>query len=386
MGATIPYLDAPAGAPGPVPRAAVTARGRAAPGWLLLLAVVLLVAAGCGRISNPRGWAAPALAGDTLFASIEPGKMAALDAGTMTVRWVFPPSTKEGKRLKLEGIYAPPVVEGGRAYFGAYDGFVYSVDVASGNEVWRFDTGGPVVGRLALSPDKGTVFAASDSGKLFGLDAATGALKLGPFEAGASILAGPLVDGGAVYVASVNGKLHKLDGATLSVIWTFKASAAFLMDPTLVDSDTLLVGGIDHKVHAVNANNGEEEWSFSGSNWFWGRPLVDAGTVYVPSLDHHVYALDAAAGSLKWEFAMGAPVRSGPIVAAGVLLVVDKDGNAFGLDPATGEKRWGPTEIGATVLSDPVLFGDKVLVMAQGGGLHSINPADGALAKVEVTR
>ncbi len=351
-----------------------------------LLVAALLFAAGCSGISNPKGWATPELVGDALYASIDPGKMAALDPSDMTVRWVFPPDTKEGKKLKLEGIYAAPLVEGGRIYFGAYDGFVYALDAASGNEVWRFDTGGPVVGRLAFNPDKTVIFAASDSGKLFGIEAATGALKLGPFDAGDSILAGPLVDGTAVYVASVNGKLYRLDSATLSVVWVFKASAGLLMDPTLIDGDTVLVGGIDHKVRAVNADNGEEEWSFGGSNWFWGRPLVEGETIYLPSLDHNVYALDLAAGSLKWKFAMSAPVRSAPLLADGVLVVVDKDGNAFGLDPATGQKRWGPTEIGATVLSDPVLFGDKVLVMAQGGDLHSINPSDGALAKVEVTR
>ncbi len=376
MGATIPYPDSLANA--------TTARRGLL--WLLLLLVALLAAAGCGGISNPRGWAAPELVGDALYASIDPGKMAALDPSDMTVRWIFPPDTKEGKRLKLEGIYAPPIVEGGRLYFGAYDGFVYALDAASGSEVWRFDTGGPVVGRLAFSVDKTVIFAASDSGKLFGLDAASGALKVGPFDAGASILAGPLVDGEAVYVASVNGKLYKLDSATLSVTWIFKASAGLLMDPTLVDGDTILVGGIDHKVRAVDANSGEERWAFGGSNWFWGRPLVDGGTIYLPSLDHNVYALDLAAGSLKWKLAMSAPVRSAPLLAGGVLLVIDKDGNAFGLDPETGQKRWGPTEIGTTVLSDPILFGDKVLVMAQGGGLHSINPADGALAKVEVKR
>ena len=43
------------------------------------------------------------LGDETLYASIEPGKMAALDPDDLSVRWVFPPDTDEGNSLKLEG-------------------------------------------------------------------------------------------------------------------------------------------------------------------------------------------------------------------------------------------------------------------------------------------
>ncbi len=352
----------------------------------MALSALLLLAGACGATDNPRGWAGPELADDTLYVSTDPGKMSALDPGDFTQKWVFPP--KEEKDLKLKGIYGAPVVEGDTVYFGAYDGKVYAVRAAEGTQAWvaPFETGGPVVGRLALTEDKSTLFATSDDGKLYGLDPASGELKVGPFDAGDSILAGALVDGAYVYVASVNGKLFKLDAKTLEPAWDrpFEADAGLLTDPVLTGEGTILVGGIDYKLHAVDAETGQKVWSSRADNWFWGRPLVDRGTVYAPSLDKHVYALDLATGRKKWAFSTDAPVRSGPILAGDALVIVDKGGTAYFLDPANGSTKRSPVEIETTVLSDPLPLDEKVLIVAQGGDMHTVNPADGALAKVTV--
>ena len=49
-----------------------------------MLALMLLAAA-CGRISKPQGFAEPRLAGDTLYVSVHPGKMAAVKASDLSV-------------------------------------------------------------------------------------------------------------------------------------------------------------------------------------------------------------------------------------------------------------------------------------------------------------
>ena len=100
--------------------------------WLPLLLAVAILGAACAGVSKPEGWAGPTLADDTLYASVEPGKIAALDTDDLSVKWVFPPDTDEGNRLDLEGVYGAPVVADSVVYFGAYDGNVYALDAEAG--------------------------------------------------------------------------------------------------------------------------------------------------------------------------------------------------------------------------------------------------------------
>ena len=355
----------------------------------MVLAAFLLIATACARIATPQGWAGPRQADDTLFVSVKRGKMAALNPADFSIKWIFPPNTAEGKKLKLEAIYGTPVVADGTAYFGGYDGNVYALDVASGEMVWSkpFETGGPVIGGLVLG--SGTLFVGSDDGKLYALDPKTGGEKLKPFDVGDSIWATPLLADSLLYVPSVNGKLYALDPNTLEPMWPepFEADAGLLTDPVLADKDTLLVGGIDRTLYALNPTTGEVKWSFEADNWFWSRPLVANGKVYVPNLDSHVYALDLATGRPLWDkpFEADSPVRSSPLLVGDVLIVVDRTGNVYGLNPATGVLMWGPTILDKTVLADPILLGGQAIIVAQGGNLYSIDPAnEGASSPVEV--
>ncbi len=393
--------------------------------WLSMAAAMALVATGCARIASPSGWAGPVSSGGIVYASIESGKLAALDVsaclgqpatspspgataspaataasspGPSTAaspsptptaacapKWVFPPKTDEGDKLKLEGIYGAPQVGKDTIYFGAYDGYVYALSASDGSQRWRFDTGAPVIGGLALTEDN-RLYATSTNGTIYLLDPDKGS-EVHRFDAGAGIWATPLVTKTAVYVGSVDGKLQALDPMTLAPLWTqpFKAGAGLITDPVPADEKTVLVGGIDENLYALDAATGTQKWSFGGGNWFWGRPLVDKGTVYAPNLDGNVYALDAASGSRKWTFVAPAPVRSAPLLAGGLVVVIDKNGKAFGLDPASGKASWGPPLLNKPVLSDPMVFGDKVLIVAQGGALFTVNPQDGSLAPVNVT-
>ena len=78
-------------------------------------------------MADPQGWAAPDVAEGTLYASIEKGKMAALDPDDLSVKWVFP-SKDDEDQFDLEGIYGTPIVDEGFVYFGAYDGNVYALE------------------------------------------------------------------------------------------------------------------------------------------------------------------------------------------------------------------------------------------------------------------
>ena len=394
-------------------------RGLGWVGWLVLIGIAVF-AAGCASVANPDGWAPPTLVDDTLYVSIEPGKMAALDPEDLSVKWVFPPSTDEGDKLDLEGIYAAPIVDGDTVYFGAYDGNIYALNSRDGTALWRFETGDPVVGALALRD--GTLYVGSTDGLLYALDIASctnvcpSSDQVPSFDTGSSIWASPLLAGDVIYVPAMDGRLHALNAATLDPAdrFSFKADAGLLMAPTLAGDDTLLVGGIDTTLQALDPATGDQKWSFKGGNWFWGTPLVSDDAVYVADFDGNVYAIGLTDGKQLWAspFKAGAPVRSAPLLVEGTLIIVGRDGSAFGLNPDDGTQQWGPTLLGKSILSDPFVLerialpspntspspspgagslsptpsaapsegvdgSTVVLIVAQGGDLCTIDPADG---------
>jgi outer membrane protein assembly factor BamB len=352
----------------------------------VLLSTVFLATA-CTGVAQPEGWAGPTLAGNRLVASIARGELAAIDIqdSSGTVIWQFPVKDEkhpDGSKILPEAIYSTPLVADTTVYFGAYGGWVYALDLTTGAILWQGETGGPVIGSVAV--DSGVAYVVSDDGRLYALDAETGNLQW-QFKTGDGIWATPLVADGVVYAASMDKKVYALDAATGQEKWEFKADGGLVSTPVLADG-TLLVGGIDRQLYALDAASGEEKWHFKAGNWFWTRPLVLEDTVYAGALDGKVYALDLNDGSPKWEkpFGTGAPVRAAPALIDGVLLICNRSGKLYGLDPANGQPVWGPIDLMKTVLADPLPQGAMAYVSAQGGDLFTVDK-DGRAVLVSLT-
>ncbi|OGV74403.1 MAG: hypothetical protein A3K19_03455 [Lentisphaerae bacterium RIFOXYB12_FULL_65_16] len=91
------------------------------------------------------------------------------ELGSFAVAWPLE------ARLQFDACYEP-VVMGHRLFVGSPgDGSVTAYDTASGARCWRFYTDGPV--RLAPVAWQGKVYAASDDGRVYCLDAETGAVR-----------------------------------------------------------------------------------------------------------------------------------------------------------------------------------------------------------------
>jgi outer membrane protein assembly factor BamB len=360
--------------------------------------VVALLAAACGGVSNPDGWAPPVEEGDTIYVSRDSGELSAMNASgdTLTEIWTFGNDDEfacgneiEEENRDLRGIYGAPVVRDGRIYFGAYDGNVYALDEENGACVWVFEgADGAIVGGVALTED--TLYFGSDDGNLYGVDPATGANKIGPFDAGDAIWTTPLIVENGMYFSTVGGKVWALTASDLHPMWDepFQTSAGLITDPVIA-AEVLVVGGFGQKLFGLNPQSGEEVWSqpFEGDNWFWGRPAVDGEKLYYPNLDHRVYAVNAATGDPVWEnpFQAEDAIRAAPVLLdnGSVLAVVDRTGNTFSIDPASGVASTpNPIRLEGKVLADPIEFGDGILVLTDSGSLLEVDPTGGTPPRV----
>ena len=155
--------------------------------------------------------------------------------------------------------------------------------------------------------DGGKVYAASEKGKVYSLDASTGD-ELWQYEADGEVYTPPIVVGGVVYISSKPrygdrlGYMYALDAATGELLWRYEAGDSDF--PLITEADGVVyVGSSDGSVSVLDASNGEILWRYEfghvdplfrdlAGDRRATYPVVVDGVVYVGSEDGGVYALD----------------------------------------------------------------------------------------------
>jgi outer membrane protein assembly factor BamB len=106
----------------------------------------------------------------------------------------------------------------------------------------------------------------------------------------------PAVAGGVVYVGSIDGKVYALNAATGAVKWTYATISAVMSSPA-VAGGVVYVGSDDQKVYALNAATGALDWSYTTGGNIGTSPAVADGVVYTGSSDGNVYAFGLSGGT-----------------------------------------------------------------------------------------
>jgi len=168
---------------------------------------------------------------------------------------------------------------------------------------------GTVEGTITLDPARNRLYAGRGDGKLFAIDATTGATlwrfrSFNPLdpndpEGGGEVVAGPLVDAnGTIYFATAGVGAYETSAVYAvspqgTLLWRYPSNSANLQQvvwapPALSpDGKTLYIAGAwgpkaDHwdvtvpgAVYALNTNNGALKWTFQPINEsMWWRPVV----------------------------------------------------------------------------------------------------------------
>jgi hypothetical protein len=222
-------------------------------------------------------------------------------------------------------VFSSPAVAGGMVYVGSGDGKVYCLDAATGAFVWSYTTGSSVFSSPAVAG--GMVYVGSD--KVYCLDAATGAF-VWSYTTGNAVYSSPAVVSGMVYVGSTDSKVYCLDAATGAFVWSYTTGSSVFSSPAVAGG--MVYVGSD-KVYCLDAATGAFVWSYTTGHIVWSSPAVAGGMVYVGSYNRNVYCLDAATGAFVWGYTTGHIVWSSPAVAGGMVYVGSYDGKVYAFGP-----------------------------------------------------
>ncbi len=317
----------------------------------------------------------PAVVGDTVYVGSNDNNLYAINLETGVLRWKFKTESR---------VASSPAVAGGVVYFGSYDGNFYAVDAATGQLKWKFATGGErrfagkhLHGSLPaaeIMPDpfdvylssptvwNSAVYFGSGDGNVYSLDAASGNLKW-KFQTGDVVHASPAIADGAVFIGSWDSYFYALDAASGNEKWRFKTGE----DPDIhnqvgIQSSAAVADGVvyfgcrDSNFYAVDAASGQQKWKFNNKgSWVVGSPAVRDGKVYFATSDSSMlYEVDAKSGtpvfSLKFK---GWPLFSSPSIAGNMLYVGSNEGKFMAIDLSAQKPAWsfqtdGSQEHGAT--------------------------------------
>ncbi len=285
--------------------------------------------------------------------------------GGLTKKWTY---------LTGDIIASSPAVAGGVVYFGGHSGKVYALDAASGAKKWTYLTGTAADSSPAVAG--GVVYIGSGDGNLYALDAVSGAKKWA-FKTGGPIFSSPTVAGGVVYIVSFDGSLYALDATSGAKKWAYSIGSLTTSSPAVAGS-LVYIGSRNGNLYALDATSGAKKWTFQvGLPGFTSSPAVASGMIYIGSDNGYLYALDAASGMKKWAFQTGGYIYSSPAVAGGVVYIGSHDREVYALDAVSGTEKWafqiGSNKTYSMINSSPALAEGVVYIGSHDGDLYTFH-------------
>ena len=241
-------------------------------------------------------------------------------------------------------------------YVASTDGIITAINASTEEKVWSFDTGSPIYSSPVI--DSGKVFVGSNSGKLYAIQAATGALMPGyPFSSSGAIETSPAVENSIVAFGTDDGTLYFLNETTGTELGSYEASGPIRSSPAIWN-DLALFGSNDTNIYGVSVTSHSLVWKYKTGGPVVGSPVVSQnGIAFVGSMDGNVYAVNGSNGNLIWK------TPTGPVVSSGSLA------NAVGPNCCAGRQ----------VLPSQEYYLSMFYISSESGIVYGIRVDDGAL-------
>ena len=266
--------------------------------------------AGPSAASSWNGWGPDAT--NARFQSAKAAGITAAQVPNLKLKWAF-------GLPNAASMYSQPTIAGGRVFFGADTGYVYSLDAKTGCIAWGFQAAAGVRNAVSVGPVKGhgaSAFAAYFGdlrGNVYALDAATGKalwiVSVDPHPLTA-VTGSPILFKGRLYVPLASRE-EAAGGGPDYPCCTFRGSVVAL------DADT---GKQVWKTHIISEepkptkknSQGVQLYAPSGGG-IWDTPTIDEarGLLYIGTGDAYsrpvnsmntdaIMALDLATGRPRW--------------------------------------------------------------------------------------
>ena len=286
---------------------------------------------------------------------------------------------------------------------------VCRVDLEDGSIVWHCRTDSAI--RNSVAAADGALFAMSDCGRLWSLDAGTGEVLWHADTPGFPerwMAGSPAAAGGVAYAGAKSG-YGAHDSRTGVQLWfrRFSGTLDLIADPTgdkwgawftpIVYGQLLICLVPRRALTALDRESGRIVWEHPlpvSQDW-WASPILVGDAVVSGGDPNHLLAVRARDGGVVLdervldESAVANNYLTGLAVEGPRLYAGSGDGKVIACDLGTGKVKWefrtgdalldmAPQRRGAsTVLAPPVLYGGRVVACGADGVMYQLNADSG---------
>jgi len=286
------------------------------------------------------------------------GNFWALDLATGDEKWKF---------FSELGFHAPAAVRNGRVYVGDADGRFHCLDAATGKPLWAIATDAEINACANFYQDK--ILVGSQDGSLTCLVAADGK-EVWKYQIDDMVQSSPTIVDHFVFLAGCDSLLHVIDINTGKAVNKLDIGGP-TGNAAAVSGDYLYFGSQSNFVLGINWKTPEIVWEFKSEGRkspYQSSAAVAEGLVILGGRDRVVHCLDAASGQEKWNFPTRGQVDGSPVVVGKRVYVGSADGRLYGLDLQTGEKVW-EYESGSAFVSSPAIAAGRMVIGNDDGEL-----------------
>lgn len=346
--------------------------------WLsgLLISLVL----GLGGCSTVSSWF-----GSSGKPAVKPADLVSFKASVgLTRAWEA--------RVGASGPYVfSPATDGQAVYAAGQDGRLVKLDLASGKELWRAETGQALSAGVGVG--EGLVLVGTPKGEVLALNAKDGSSAWKAKLTG-EVLIPPVATNGLVAVRTNDGSVHALDSASGQVRWvaTRRLPALTLREQShlLLGKDALYVGHAGGRLSALALNNGAPLWEGNvalprGATELEriadvaGPMALDDRRLCAAAYQGRVACFDTTRGAGIWARDISA--LRGVAMDERLVYVADEMGAVLAFDKQRGTNPWKQDKLRDRRLSSPVaVAGRFVAVGDYQGYVHLLTVDEGAFA------
>ena len=223
-----------------------------------------------------------------------------------------------------------PLVFGDLLVAGGQGGAIQSFDAVSGVARWNVQTDDSLP--RAAAGDETRAYIGSHDGRLYAIEAATGATAW-TVDRAADHFATPAVRDGRVLAAAAapdGSELLAVDAVSGTVAWRFAPPDGRGMHSPSVDATAVYIS-TDRHVYALSPDDGTVLWAHEGERWNTAGIAIADGVIYAFYDGGTLYALDAKTGSERWRLFVGGDVKTGTTLADGRLIVGTDRGDVIAI-------------------------------------------------------
>ena len=320
-----------------------------------------------------------ARAGPVIVAASTAGEVAAVrvppGAGDGRTPWLW--------RVRLGSVYRRPGVDAaGRTLFvPSADRRLYALEASTGQAVWRFDAGAPVLSAPAVARVDGDEYVIFSAGRqLLAVHASTGQLAWSVTGRGFS--AGQAAsDGRRVYTSAADGYARAHDARTGRQEWSCPmvsgdrhrvALYSGWDNAVVLGAGAVVVATVSGSL-ALDAATGAVRWKIPGATMYPAAVVLGDDTVLLTNEQGTVCRVSLADGRVHWQTALKVRVlNAGVTTDRDSAWVVSARGRLIGVRLADGRRQGSVQHTLAYSYSRPAIVGGTLVTGDQDGFVHGI--------------